>query len=301
MKRIKIGTRGSRLALIQAEMYRKTIEESGYDTEIVRIESEGDRDKTSPLRQIRKRGIFSSTLNDRILAGDIDIAVHSAKDLPTFLPEGVQVAGVLPRGAPEDVLISPVNLYELSPGSTVGTSSERRRIELLNHRPDLVVKDIRGNIETRIGKISSGEYDAVIVANAAYQRLNLNEKHEVLGTDEFPPAPNQGIIAATAIPDTDGFIAASQATDHKTMNHFLAEKTVLETMRFSCDDPVSVYCRSEQGADKLTLRVYSLTGRQYLDFVNRQSEDIASVIAFAEETKNKIPASYGYRWPEKST
>lgn len=301
MSSIRIGTRGSRLALIQAEMFRLAIERSGYSTEIVEIESEGDRDKTSPLREIKKKGVFSSTLNDMVLAKDVDIAVHSAKDLPTFLPEEIRVAGVLPRGPPEDILVSPMNFSELPSNSCIGTSSFRRKIEIQNHRPDLTVKDIRGNIETRIRKVSSGEYDAVMIAHAAFKRLELEDKHEIMSISEFPPAPNQGIIAATAIPGTIGFSAASDVSDRNTMRHFLIEKAVLESMKFSCDDPVSVYSHTEKGRVRIALRIYSLSGTEYMDFATFLEGDLASAVTFAEKTKNKIPVSYGYKWSEKTT
>ena len=153
MRALRIGTRRSKLALIQANMYGSALEKAGYRTEIVEVESAGDRDRTSPLRDIKGRGVYSSELNERIVAGEIDLAVHSAKDLPTFLPEEVEIVGVLPRGSAGDVFVSDYTHSSIPPQSVVGTSSLRRRVEMLSRRQDLLIKDIRGNIETRIGKV----------------------------------------------------------------------------------------------------------------------------------------------------
>lgn len=296
MPSIRVGTRGSPLALIQARMFCERLEQLGFESEVVEIESEGDRDRVTPLREIRKKGIFSSTLNDKVISKEIDLAVHSAKDLPTFLPSDLEVAGVLPRGPPEDVLVSQFSLKDLPDGATIGTSSFRRKIEMKNQRPDLKIKEIRGNIETRVRKVAKGEYDGVVIAHAAFQRLHLKEKHEVLSMSEFPPAPNQGIIAATAIRGTTGFDAAARASDANTMRDLLTEKAFLENMKFSCDDPVSVFRHNDGQIDRLRVRIYSLSGAAFMDFEHAPAPSLASIISFAEEIKNKIPASYGYRW-----
>ncbi|EQD58428.1 Tetrapyrrole biosynthesis, hydroxymethylbilane synthase, partial [mine drainage metagenome] len=144
------------------------------------VETPGDRDREAPIYTMGGTGVFVSTLNEKILSGEIDVAVHSAKDIPTSIPGDIEIAGVLERGPVEDLLVSRAPLERIPKGSVVGTSSLRRSHEILFARPDLKVKSIRGNVDTRIRKYVEGQYDAIILAKAAYDRLGLDENAYVL-------------------------------------------------------------------------------------------------------------------------
>ncbi len=294
MRKIRIATRSSRLALIQAAYFQEALRKSGRESELVTIESLGDINKDAPIRSMDSVGVFASTLNESVLDGDVDIAVHSAKDIQTFLPEGIEVSAVLPRGPVEDILISKKSLKELSPGSTVGTSSLRRKMELEFLRPDLKVKDIRGNIDTRISKYLKGEYDAIIIAEAAYKRLDLNEEHYVLGMEDFPPAANQGIIAATSRTDSEFAELMHHVTDQNTLIAFRVERSVLSALRLSCNDPVSVYA-GVMDINRLSVRFYSKSGRSLKDFTSTVRNE-TDAIEFALSLRKKIPVEFGYRW-----
>jgi len=193
MTTVRIGTRGSRLAMTQSAMVARALEAAnpGLRAELVKITTSGDRLRRAPLPEVGGKGLFTREIEERLLAGDIHLAVHSLKDLPTDLPEGLALLAVPERAPANDALVSPggLSLAELPPGSRVGTSSPRRAAQLLAVRPDLEVVPIRGNLDTRLRKLASGEYDAIVVALAGLERLGLRDARcHVLSFEEMLPA-----------------------------------------------------------------------------------------------------------------
>ncbi len=294
MNGIRIGTRGSKLAMIQAKMLSAHLNSSGITTELIVVETAGDRDKEAPIYTMGGTGVFVSALNEKILSGEIDVAVHSAKDIPTSIPEDIEIAGVLERGPVEDLLVSRTPLERMPKGSVVGTSSLRRSHEILFARPDLEVKSIRGNVDTRIRKYVEGQYDAIILAKAAYDRLGLDENAYVLDVHSFPPAANQGIIAVTAKAGSEYASILRSLSDRMSMTAMLIERTVLMQLKLSCDDPVAVLAT---GSDpiRLFIRIYSLAGRSYKDFVFTV-HDPEEAAGYSSALKEKVPESFGYKW-----
>ncbi len=213
-----IGTRGSRLALRQTEIALESLRSANPAAEfsVRTIRTEGDRTAAS-LAEIGGRGVFVIEIERALLAGEIDIAVHSLKDLPSDETKDVTIAAVLQREDPRDALVSRenTNLSELKPGASVGTGSPRRAAQILALRPDLRIADIRGNVDTRIRKVDKGQYDAVVLAVAGLVRLDsLDHAAQVFDVDEMLPAPGQGAIAIQVRADDAEAITIVKAADH---------------------------------------------------------------------------------------
>jgi len=244
MKPILIGTRGSKLAVIQAKEIQNLLEEAFPElkTNLVRIQTTGDRNNTIALDEFSGQGVFVKELEKALLDGRIDMAVHSLKDLPTEIPAGTTLAAVTARLNPDDVLISTAGkLTELAAGSNIGTGSPRRAAQLLSLRPDLKVCNTRGNIDTRLRKVSDGEFDGIIVAAAAMIRLGLEDKiTEYLPVEHFVPAVGQGTLAIE-IRSADKQIAAvvSQINDKPTWQAITAERTFLQALGGGCRAPIA--------------------------------------------------------------
>jgi hydroxymethylbilane synthase len=197
---LRIGTRGSALAIAQTELVRDKLVAAhpGLEVELVRITTSGDKDVDRPLHQIGGKGVFTKELDDALLANLIDCAVHSLKDVPTELPEGLVLGAIGHRATPFDVLVAndEMILDELPDGAKIGTSSLRRKAQLLLYRDDLDVVDMRGNVETRLRKLESGQVDALVLAAAGLERLGLQDRvSEILTQDVMIPAAGQGILA----------------------------------------------------------------------------------------------------------
>ena len=294
MINLRIGSRGSKLALIQANMLKDHLASFGINCTIVTIETAGDIDRTTPISRMKSVGVFVSELNDRILSGEIDAAVHSAKDIPTFLPESIEISSVLKRGDVSDVLVSEHPLDEIEPGQVIGTSSVRREYELKNIRTDLKVSSIRGNIDTRISRVLKGDYAGVIVAKAAIERMQYKGKYFDLDLSAFPPAANQGIIATTAKKNSETTKILKKTTDINTHTIMSMERMVLEKMHLSCNDPVSVYISGDKEKNAF-IRVYSLNGHEYIER-STVVKDLKDLERFIDDIRKSIPESYGYKW-----
>jgi hydroxymethylbilane synthase len=198
MKAIRVGTRGSRLAIAQTEIALAALRKANLSArfEVITISTKGDVDKR-PLFTMDEKGIFEKEVNEAVKNGQVDFAVHSLKDIPSDLSDDLVVACIPKRASPNDVLVNDKGrkLEELAPGSTIGTSSLRRAVQLVKLRPDLNVKPIRGNVETRVKKVISGEYDAVVLAEAGLTRIGMKDVIvERFGVGEFVPAPGQGAM-----------------------------------------------------------------------------------------------------------
>ena len=241
-----IGTRGSPLALAQAQQVRDRLAAHGMPAERIALEvirTTGDAIRDRPLTDAGGKGLFTKEIEEALSAGAIDLAVHSAKDMPTILPPGLVIAAVLPREDARDVFISPKakTLAELPAGATVGTASLRRQALVKRLRGDLAVVPMRGNVETRLRKLAAGEADAIVLALAGLKRLGLEQAATtVLSVDEFLPAVGQGIIAIEARGDDERALAVVRAVNHdETAAALTAERTFLAVLEGSCRTPIA--------------------------------------------------------------
>lgn len=252
---IIIGTRGSKLALAQTATVCGKLAAMGIDAEKKVIATQGDTVTGVPLHEIGGQGVFVRALDDAILAGEIDCAVHSMKDIPAFRPYGLFMAAIIKRDPPADYIAYHSVLAGVR---VIGTSSIRRRAQLLRHDPDLTVKDLRGNVDTRIRKLNAGEYDAIVLAEAGLMRLGIRVPGERLPPDTFVPSPNQGTIAVVSRADPS-LMETLSALDHpQTRNDVAIERAVLEQMGGGCFTPLGIYCR----AGHLIAEVLSLDGNR---------------------------------------
>lgn len=262
---VRIASRGSRLALAQSESVRRSLAVAWPDRrfEVVRIETRGDRELERPLPQIGGKGLFTEALERALLAGDVDLAVHSLKDLPTDLAPGLKVGAVSEREDPRDVWIAraggALELGTLEAGSTVGTSSERRRAQILARRADVKVESVRGNVETRVRKLDEGRYDALIMAAAGLRRLGLAERiTSFLEPPGWLPAPGQGAVAIESRlddPETDRLLEPIE--DDTARAETEAERSLLATLRGGCQVPVGAWARA--AGDALALHALVAT------------------------------------------
>jgi hydroxymethylbilane synthase len=240
---IRIGTRGSPLALAQAEEARRLLAGAGgLSAEIVKIRTSGDAVADRPLAEAGGKGLFTKEIDEALIAGRIDLAVHSAKDMPTQLAEGIVIAACLRREDPRDAILSPdaASLAALNRGAVLGTSSLRRKALALRLRPDLVVVDFRGNVETRIRKLEEGAADATILALAGLKRLGLADRAAgILDGDDWLPAVGQGTIAILARGDDAKTCALLAKLDHRATSVALAaERAFLAALDGSCRTPI---------------------------------------------------------------
>ena len=254
---LRIGTRQSRLALAQTEMFAAALRQKypEISVEIVKFTTRGDRILDRPLDRIGGKGVFVEEIEQALRNGEIDAAVHSAKDLPVQLGEGLEISGVLPRGDHRDMLITRKGT-ELSGRFTVGTGSLRRRMNLSKLYPHAVFADIRGNVDTRLCKLADGKYDAIILAAAGVERLGLSlEGFSVRKFEhtEFLPAPCQAIIAAECVSGSPAAELVRSVSDQETMLCFNAERGVIEALGADCTVPVGAYSEISGGVFRLTL------------------------------------------------
>ena len=252
MEKLIVATRGSRLALVQTEIVCRMLADVGVETEIRTITTAGDRDRIHALVKIGGRGIFVREIERELLCGEADIAVHSAKDLPYQLAEGLLIAGT-PRAAdPRDALVL-LQGKELCPGDVVGTCSPRRIQEIHRQLPELTFRDIRGNVTTRLHKLERGEYAAIVLAMAGIERLGLDmDRFQVLpfAVDQVIPAGCQGIIGIECRKgDKDLVRLLQQISDPETWRRFQWERKLFCSMKVDCSCPVGIHCRLGQGTD----------------------------------------------------
>jgi hydroxymethylbilane synthase len=264
---IRLGTRGSPLALAQARSVAAAL--SGVtEVEVVPMRTEGDRLAEARLAVVGGKGLFVREIEEALLRGDIDLAVHSLKDLPAEPPAGLTLAAFPPREDPRDVLIgrSPLTVETLPRGARVGTSSPRRRALLLAARPDLAVEPIRGNVDTRLRKLAGGDWDAVVLAAAGLRRLGVTPEHgAALDPDTFVPAVGQGVIAVQArAGDRPTLAALAHADDAATRACALAERAYLARLGASCNTPMAAHARLEGGTLRMSAVVASEDGRRVL-------------------------------------
>jgi len=244
---LRLGTRGSRLALTQTDLIAQLLRSRrpGVELEIVQIQTAGDRDQTSALSSGEGIGWFTSALQDALLEGAVDLAVHSYKDLPTKRPAGLVIAAVPLREDPRDALVSRnrMSFRGLPSGARVGTSSARRTAQLRAIRPDVEIVPIRGNVDTRIAKVDGGEYDAAVLALAGLKRLGLERRaSHVFGFEEILPAPAQGVLAVECRSGDVDLRALLEALDDPILRQTVtAERVFLATLEGGCSFPAGAY------------------------------------------------------------
>ncbi len=239
--KVTLGTRGSKLAIVQAEYVAGKLRAAGLDVEIRIIRTTSDHLPDTPLAVIDRRDVFTRQLDEALISGDVDLAVHSLKDVPTELPDGIEIMAFTERHDPLDVLVSEErhDVDGLPEGAKVATSSLRRRAQLLHRRPDLEVSEIRGNVDTRVRKLREGEADALVLARAGLERLGLDAPHTVVPPDVILPAVGQGALAVAARGDTPLRETVCEALNHpSTEGSVLAERAMLRTLEGGCRVPV---------------------------------------------------------------
>jgi len=248
--KLRIGTRASALATTQSGTVAAAIAVLGHEVELVEITTEGDVNQAAPLASLGGTGVFVSALRDALLRGDIDVAVHSLKDLPTYAQEGITLAAIPQREDPRDAVVARdgLTLGELPDGSRVGTGSPRRVAQLHALGLGLEIVGIRGNVDTRIRKVAEGEYDAVILARAGLSRLGrADEITEVLDPLQMLPAPGQGALAIECRPELAEVLAPLD--DPYTRAQVTAERAVLATLEAGCSAPVGALAEIAEGDD----------------------------------------------------
>ncbi|MBP2655224.1 MAG: hemC [Firmicutes bacterium] len=270
IKRLVIGTRGSKLALWQANHVAFLIKERYPTVEVMlkNIVTTGDKVLDVPLARIGGKGVFTKELERALLAGEIDLAVHSLKDMPTELPTGLTLGAVTERADASDALISPKyrTLDNLPFGARVGTSSLRRKAQLLFFRPDLVITDLRGNIDTRLAKLGNQELDAIVLAVAGLQRLNWGEQiTQFIPMDICLPAVGQGALAIeTRVGDTALDSVLEFLHHPETAYAVTAERAFLRELEGGCQVPIGVHGWLDGGVLRLIAAILSADGRRRL-------------------------------------
>ncbi|MCX7909401.1 MAG: hydroxymethylbilane synthase [Ignavibacteria bacterium] len=246
-RRLKVGSRGSKLAILQTHIVLKKLKKFFPDIifELKIIKTTGDKFQDIEFNNLEGKGFFTKDIEEKLLTGEIDIAVHSLKDLPTDLPEGLMIASVLPRDSPEDVLISKGNrfFFELPYGAKIGTSSLRRKVQILKLRPDLNIVPLRGNVTTRLQKLFRTDLDAIIIARAGIERLGLQHLiTEIFSPEVIIPAVGQGTIAIEINKENtfareilEGF------NDFETELTVRAERAFLRELGGGCRNPIAAF------------------------------------------------------------
>ncbi|MGH9742509.1 MAG: hydroxymethylbilane synthase [Candidatus Acidiferrum sp.] len=269
MRHLRIGTRGSLLAKWQAEFVRKQLfANAGVEAEIIIIKTAGDKLQSSPLSRIGGKGIFIKELEEALLEETIDLAVHSVKDVPTDTPSRLMFPAVCRREDVRDCLVAAkgATLANLRQGARIGTGSLRRQAQLRHLRPDLDVRDLRGNVDTRLRKVESGEYEAVMVAKAGLDRLGLGARiTETLSPEVFLPAVGQGAIAVECrLKDNEAAELAGRLDDAESRTAIIAERALLAALHGGCQVPLGAWARIERGELVMEACVCSADGMQYV-------------------------------------
>ncbi|MBK8007670.1 MAG: hydroxymethylbilane synthase [Rhizobiales bacterium] len=271
MTKLRIGTRGSPLALAQATAVRAALGKAhriaADDIEIVALKTTGDMERERSFAESGGKGIFTKEIDEALLSGQVDLAVHSAKDVQTILPEGLVIAAAPPRADPRDAFLSTKakSLETLPRGAKLGTASVRRQALALRLRPDLQISLLRGNVQTRMDKMKAGECDATILAYAGLQRLGLTaHATQVLDPMRYPPAVAQGIIAIEARSDDRKTKALLSAITHaESFAALVTERAFLLALDGSCRAPIAGHAKIERGRLRFVGLVITPTGRDF--------------------------------------
>jgi hydroxymethylbilane synthase len=278
---LRIATRKSALALVQANFVKKSLQQyyPGLCIELVEITTTGDKIQDRPLADIGGKGLFVKALEEAMLAGKADFAVHSLKDVPPELPDGFTLAAIGQRESPFDVLISNryAGLDELPQGALVGTGSVRRTAQLLHIRPDLIIHDIRGNVDSRLKKLDEGQFDALILAEAGLNRLELKHRiSQILSPDLCLPSVGQGALALECLSKNQNLIELLQVFNHQPTRLCIeAERSMNRALQASCYSPVGSYADIKNTELVLTGLVASKNGQTVLKTLQTAKPELA--------------------------
>jgi hydroxymethylbilane synthase len=285
---IVIGSRGSQLALWQARHIASCLQKLGVETRLEIIKTTGDKITDVPLAQVGGKGLFTKEIEEALLAGAIDLAVHSLKDMPTGLPAGLTLAAIPEREDPRDALIGKP-LAELSAGSRVGTSSLRRAAQLHALGRGLVTENLRGNVDTRLRKLDEGHYDAIVLAAAGLRRLGWGERiRELIDVEVMCPAAGQGALAIETRDDGGaGHTIACKLDDPATNAAVTAERSLLATLEGGCQVPIGAHARFDGGVLHLMAVVASPDGTR----VMRDRAEGRDALALGRELGERMLAS----------
>ncbi|MEY4085294.1 MAG: hypothetical protein RL074_1081 [Bacteroidota bacterium] len=274
-KTIRIGTRDSELALWQAHTVQKKLNDLGYTTEIVAVKSQGDILLDKPLYELGITGIFTKTLDIAMINGQVDIAVHSMKDVPTALPQGIVQAAVLERANTLDILVHKGNLDFLTTSGTIATGSLRRQAQWWHKYPNHQVVDLRGNVNTRMQKLAESDWNGAVFAAAGLERINLKPENYI-NLDWMIPAPAQGAMVVVAMAN-DEFTkdAVSQLNDIETEICTYIERQFLKTLEGGCTAPIGALARYDEEKDTIEFKgvLFSIDGKQKIEI--EKSVDIS--------------------------
>jgi hydroxymethylbilane synthase len=269
MHGLKLGTRGSPLALAQARKVAAAIEAAqrwpdGY-VELVTITTTGDKVQDRPLAELGGKALWTKELDRALLAGEVDFCVHSMKDVESVRPGAIHIAAVRPRGDVRDRLIGAESIDALKKGATVGTSSARRAAQLLRLRPDLRIVPLRGNVETRLRKVAAGEVDATLLAAAGLKRLDLSVGTSI-PTEVLLPAPGQAVIGIECrTDDTRTQSVLSTVNNAITYDCVMAEREFTRALGATCASPVAAFCVLEDGDLRMRAQIFSADGREMIE------------------------------------
>jgi hydroxymethylbilane synthase len=267
MTLLRLGTRKSKLALWQANFVKEKLEALGCKVEIVPITTTGDKILDAPLAKIGGKGLFVKEIENALLAGEIDLAVHSLKDVPITIPEGLTLSAITEREEPYDVLISRngKKLEELPSGAVVGTSSLRRQVQIKRRRRDLRVEILRGNVDTRLRKLKEGLYDAIVLAYVGVKRMGLSgEISQVL--EDFIPAVGQGSLAIETRADDERVINFVKVLNHEeSWLRAVCERAFLRELQGGCQVPIGAYAWIEGDRIKIKGFISDLEGERFLE------------------------------------
>jgi len=269
MHGLKLGTRGSPLALAQARKVAAAIEAAqrwpdGY-VELVTITTTGDKVQDRPLAELGGKALWTKELDRALLAGEVDFCVHSMKDVESVRPGEIHIAAVRPRGDVRDRLIGAESIDALKKGATVGTSSARRAAQLLRLRPDLRIVPLRGNVETRLRKVAAGEVDATLLAAAGLKRLDLSVGTSI-PTEVLLPAPGQAVIGIECrTDDTRTQSVLSTVNNAITYDCVMAEREFTRALGATCASPVAAFCVLEDGDLRMRAQIFSADGREMIE------------------------------------
>ena len=265
---LRIGTRASRLALWQAEFVAAELKKffPTLEIELVKVHTTGDKILDAPLAKIGGKGLFTKELELQLAAGAIDLAVHSLKDVPTELPEGFQIAAITKRAQPFDAFISnKFSTFKALPkNSIVGTSSLRRAAQILSLRPDLQIKNLRGNVETRLRKLDAGDFDAIILAAAGLERLGYSSRIGEILTEIIPAAGQGALAIETRADDKEIFSYVQMLNDANTCTAVKVEREFLTEVGGSCQIPVGVFAEIDGGQLNVRALIASIDGRKII-------------------------------------
>src|SRR6476661_242209 len=269
MQGLRLGTRGSPLALAQARKVAAAIETAqrwpdGW-VQIVPVTTTGDRVQDRPLAEIGGKALWTKELDRALLAGEVDFCVHSMKDVESVRPSGIHIAAVRPRGDVRDRIVGAESIEKLKEGATVGTSSPRRKAQLLRLRPDLKIIPIRGNVETRIRKVESGEIDATLLAAAGLKRLEISAGTSI-PTEVLLPAPGQAVIGMECrTNDTRTQSVLTTVNNQITYDCVMAEREFTRALGATCASPVAAFCVLEDGDLRMRAQLFSEDGRDMVE------------------------------------